>query len=79
MRTDAITRRREHSSRIAMLAIGGVALVSAGLALAVHLGGTALGIAEEHARIAATAFLAAATLDLVALLLWERVYKTNTV
>jgi len=76
MRKSAIAEARRKSSANVMLTIGIMALAAVAMAIGIRLQADALGLPEDLARLVATALLACAVVDLVALQVWDRVFHS---
>ncbi len=68
----------ERSARIVQVALGAMALGSVAFGLGVYAAGDRLGLAEDTAKVIASAFLIAASLDALVLYGWERMFGPRT-
>jgi hypothetical protein len=76
MPKSVIAEARRKSSANVMLTIGIMALAAVAMAIGIRLHADALGLPEDLARLVATALLACAVVDLVALQVWDRVFHS---
>lgn len=72
---DLVTAERERSLRLVQVTLGALALMSLIVGLGIYAVSGRIGVPEDIARIVASAFLAAAIADAIALYLWERLFR----
>lgn len=72
---DLIMAERERSLRLVQVTLGVLALASLAVGLMIYALAGRIGVPEDVARIVASAFLAAAIADAMALYAWERLFR----